>query len=157
MKILDTQSISSLREIAATSSRHRTARTFHDNAADLVQRIVIVSDPDTYVGPHRHPDKKWEMLVLLSGALDVLLFADDGELLDRIALRMNANLLVEYAADAYHAAVILEPGTMVLEIKEGPYDMGTAKELVKWAPAEDSAEAADFNARMLTLKPGQHV
>ena len=90
----------------------------------------------------------------LSGAMDLLFFAEDGTLNDRVPLRMDGTRLVEYAADAFHAAVILEHGTMVFEVKNGPYDPATAKELPDWAPNEGSDEAEDFNARMRTLRTG---
>ena len=43
---------------------------------------------------------------------------------------------------------------MVFEVKDGPYDPATAKELPIWAPNEGSDEAEDFNARMRTLRTG---
>ena len=154
MKILDAETIIELCVAAHESPRRRTAHVLHQHSDDPVQRMDMVADPETYVGPHRHPDKKWEMMILLSGAMDLLFFAEDGTLNDRVPLRMDGTRLVEYDAYAFHAAVILEHGTMVFEVKDGPYDPATAKELPIWAPNEGSDEAEDFNARMRTLRTG---
>ena len=154
MKILDAETIIELCVAAHESPRRRTARVLHQHSDDPVQRMVMVADPETYVGPHRHPDKKWEMMILLSGAMDLLFFAEDGTLNDRVLLRMDGTRLVEYDVYAFHAAVILKHGTMVFEVKDGPYDPATAKELPVWAPNEGSDEAEVFNARMRILRTG---
>lgn len=153
MKVLDAETINALGLAAQESPRRRTAHVIHDESADPVQRMVMIAEPDTYVGPHRHPDKAWEMMILLSGAMDVLFFSEDGILNDRVPLRMDGTRLVEYAADSFHAAVILERHTMVFEVKDGPYDAATAKQLPDWAPVEGSDDADGFNVRMRTLHP----
>jgi cupin fold WbuC family metalloprotein len=52
---------------AAQSERKRVHLLLHDGHADQVQRLVIVTQPGTYVRPHRHPEQ-WEMLTLLRAA-----------------------------------------------------------------------------------------
>lgn len=156
-KILDADALSGLRGDADASPRRRAALQIHEDHADPVQRVLMAANPDTFVGPHRHPDKAWEMMILVDGALDILMFTEDGELEKRVPLRAGGNRIIEYPADRYHAAVVLEPGTTVLEVKEGPYDAKTAKDMPAWAPDEQSADAADFNARMRTLQPGDRL
>lgn len=154
LKSYGPDALNDLRQEAATGARRRAARPIHDDFADPVQRVLMAAEPDTYVGPHRHPDKAWELLVLLDGAMDVLIFTEDGLLEERIELSADSGRAVEYAADRYHAAVIRAPGTLVVEVKRGPYDPATAKDLPPWAPDEGTPEADAARERLRTLRPG---
>lgn len=143
-----------LRAASARAARRRAATPIHDDFSDPVQRVLMAAEPDTYVGPHRHPDKEWELLVLLEGAMDILLFSQDGTLQERIELRQDGGRAVEYPANQFHAAVIHTPGTLVFEVKRGPYIPETAKELPSWAPEEGTTEAAAARERLRNLRPG---
>jgi hypothetical protein len=53
----------------------------HPTLEDPVQRLFIALEPGTYIRPHRHPEPdKWELFVLINGAVDALLLDDDGKL-----------------------------------------------------------------------------
>ncbi|MEQ9557764.1 MAG: WbuC family cupin fold metalloprotein [Rhodospirillales bacterium] len=153
-KVVSPADIVALAAKATASPRRRSHRNLHAAPGEPVQRLLMAAEPDTYVQPHRHPDKPWEMIVLLSGALDVLLFSEDGQLEQRVALRPDGERLIEYPGGVYHAAVVLEPATAVLEIKQGPYDPATAKELPAWAPAENTDDGAPFRDFMRVMKVG---
>jgi cupin fold WbuC family metalloprotein len=154
---LGAEDLAALREAARGSDRRRAARPVHKSYADPVQRVLMAAEWSTYVGPHRHPDKPWEMMVLLEGEIDVLLFDDAGVLRERYELRADGRRVIEYAADHFHAAVVGSPGAVVMEVKEGPYEPTTAKLLPDWAPEEGTPDAPDFREVMRELTPGQSV
>ena len=45
--------------------------------------------------------------------------------------------------------VCLEPDTVILEVKKGPYDANTDKKFASWAPAEGDPDALDFQKLLL--------
>ncbi len=157
LSIVDPTVITNLKSEARNSSRLRAALPIHKEYSDPVQRVLMAANPETYVGPHLHPNKAWEMVIVLEGALDLLLFSTDGVVENRISLNVDGNRIFEYPANQFHAAVILQPDTVVFEVKEGPYIVETAKELPDWAPEEQSDHAGEFNRKMKTLQPGQSV
>ncbi len=145
-----------LAELARISPRQRSHHNFHENAEDSVQRILIALQPNSYVAAHSHPqDWKWEMLLVLRGELDCLLFSADGEVLDRYSLTPeNSASGVELPAGCWHSVVCKQPDTMLLEIKPGPYDPATAALVAHWCPSEGEDAAARCNEWMRTAKVG---
>lgn len=146
-----------LDESANNSIRKRAHISLHEDFSDLVQRVIISVDPYSYVQPHRHPDKPWELMILLNGAIDILLFSEGGTLKNRFELREKGNRVIEYDATIFHAAVILQSKTRVLEIKEGPYIPETAKECPDWAPDEGNRDAPIFLRKLKSIRIGESI
>ena len=142
---------------AEASIRRRTAQQFHKDHSDPVQRVLIAACLDTYVAPHCHPDKKWELVVLLRGALDILLFSENGDVEKRISLCEKTNLVCEYPADKYHSAVVMKPNTLVFEVKNGPFIAESAKIFPDWAPPEQSDLALPFLRKLKSIQTGENV
>ena len=153
---VDAEQIKDLMSASKDTSRRRAALPIHKSNADIIQRVLIGAQTDTYIAPHKHPDKKWEQITLIQGALDILLFTDDGMLFKRISLKQHSQILCEYPANQLHAAVILEPNTLVLEVKEGPYVPETAKTHPDWAPIEGSYLTRQALEKLYSLAEGQH-
>ena len=81
------------------------------------------------------------MLVLLRGRLDVLLLTDEAAVERRVTLS-GLSSIVQIPMGRCHCAVSRDAGTLVMEIKPGPY---RPNEFMAWAPEEeDSAKAAAF-------------
>src|SRR5437868_14699501 len=70
---------------AAASARRRSHILLHADHQDQVQRLLIALEPDSYVRPHVHSEQ-WEMIALLRGRLDLLIFAPKAELTQRLAM-----------------------------------------------------------------------
>ena len=141
-QVVDAAQVADLARQAAASLRQRSHLLLHESHADPVQRLLIMAEPGTYMRPHCHPDQ-WELLALIQGRLQLLLFAPEGPLAQRIDMRPGGGRAVQIAPGAVHAAVVLEPGTLVLEVKPGPYRPNA---FVAWAPAEGEADADRFVA-----------
>lgn len=117
----------------------------HADHEDQVQRLLIGLEPDSYVRPHVHSEQ-WEMLVLLRGRLDVLIFAPDAKLAQR-----TASPVVQIPRGTWHGAVALAAESLVLEVKPGPY---RANEFADWAPPEGEPAAAAFVGWAGAAQPG---
>jgi cupin fold WbuC family metalloprotein len=153
LQAIDAATLARLRRDAAASPRKRAHLLLHSDHADPVQRLLIMLDPGSYVRPHRHSEQ-WEMLTLVGGAGDFLVFSGDGAVRERIRLGADATRLVQIAPGQVHGFVALEPGTLVLEVKPGPY---RANEFVDWAPAEGTSEATALLDRLARAQAGEAV
>ena len=59
---------------------------------------------------------------------------------------------VEIPSGTWHSIIALEPGTVIFEIKSGPYKPLPPEDIAPWAPAPSDLEgAAVFMKRMLEV------
>jgi cupin fold WbuC family metalloprotein len=139
VQVIDRHQIEELALQAKAVPRKRAHLLLHDGPADLVQRLMIVLQPNSYVRPHRH-SRQWEMLVLQQGRGALLIFDGKARLVDRIQLSPTASV-VQIPIGMWHGFVVLERNTTVLEIKPGPY---VPNEFADWAPKEEAVNASRF-------------
>lgn len=139
----------SLLEDLAQQSRHNPRLRQHYNFHDLsetVQRLLNVLQPGTYIRPHRHlrppHSNGFEFFLVLQGSLGVLLLDEQGQVRHREHLHAQGPVRgLELAAGTYHTLVALTPDTVILELKEGPYDPKTDKDFLPQFPEEGSPAA----------------
>ncbi len=138
MKIVSKEMLDKLSRMAEDSPRLRKNHNFHEGFADPVNRMLNAFEPGTYVQPHKHqkPDKR-EVFIVLRGSLVVVFFDDLGNPIDFVYLNPNrGNYAVEIAPGIWHTVFSLEKGSVVYEIKDGPYSSENDKNFAAWAPKE---------------------
>jgi cupin fold WbuC family metalloprotein len=152
--------LSSLSNAAQGHLRKRMNHNFHVSLADPINRMLNALEPDSYVWPHKHekPDKR-EIFIRLKGRLAVFYFDDAGVVTDQAVLGPDeGNYGVEIPAGTWHTIVALESGTIVYEIKDGPYQPEDDKHFAPWAPPEGSPEAALYLQELLShLAPDERA
>ncbi|MEK0180507.1 WbuC family cupin fold metalloprotein [Microcoleus anatoxicus] len=142
-----------LDEVAANSRhspRQRQNYNFHD-LSEKVQRFVNVLQPGTYVRPHRHlrppAVNGFEFFVVLQGELGMIIFNDQGKIIDSFRLSAaGPTRAVELPEGTVHTLVALAENTAILELKEGPYDLGSDKDFLTDFPPEGTAAARELVA-----------
>jgi cupin fold WbuC family metalloprotein len=136
---------------AKQSKRRRMNHNFHTDLADTFQRMLNCLEPDTYCRPHMHNDPpKREVFVILKGTLVVVQYNDDGNIAQYIVLsKNNGNYGAEIPPATWHNIIALESDTVVYECKDGPYVAITDKDFASWSPEEGSANATEFNEKVL--------
>ncbi|MCP1288637.1 WbuC family cupin fold metalloprotein [Chromobacterium sp. S0633] len=137
MLTLNQQDLAALSAKAACAPRLRANQNFHVQLEDPIQRLAIAMEPDTYVRPHRH-DHSWEMLIALSGAFEVIVFDEAGVVQGRHRLGADGARVFEMPANTWHSVVSLQPGSVVFEVKHGPYLPLQDQNLAAWSPVEGS-------------------
>lgn len=152
MKAIDRAIIEGLIEKARSTERRRLNLNLHDDLADPIQRFLNAGEPDTYTRPHRHGAGRWELFVALRGEADLVIFADDGAIASRTRLRAHDSDVVEIPGACWHSIVYQAPGTVLFELKPGPYVQSTDKEFAAWAP-EEGGPAAKECANWLATGP----
>ena len=120
MKIVDKELLDSVTEKAKNSPRLRMNYNFHEDLSDKCQRLLDALEPGTVMPIHHH--KVDEMFVILRGSLKVNTYNDDGEVIQSVVLSPSlGRYAVNIKAGEWHSVESLESGTMIMEVKEGPY------------------------------------
>ena len=136
---------------AKNTPRRRCNHNFHEYFEDSIQRLLNALEPDTYLQPHKHekPDKR-EVFIVLRGSALVIEFDDNGKIVDHIILDSEkGDKGVEMPPGTWHSFIGLREGTVLYEIKDGPYREGHEKIFAAWAPAEGDEDAWEFNKKVL--------
>ena len=146
---------------AGRSPRRRQHRSIHTSMQDPSQRLFNAIGMDSYVQPHRHLlDPKAETLIAIRGRFALVIFDDDGEInaltiLATEKFNDNENVCSSDAAvgaeipvGMWHTLVALEPGSILLEVKAGPYDPKAPREGAPWAPPENTLDGEHYLSRL---------
>ena len=144
-----------LKESAKASPRRRANHNVHKSYEDLVQRLFIAMEPDSYVRPHRHTQQhKWEFFMAVEGSIDLLFFDDNAVLTKRITLSAGGDCVgVEIPPNVWHATVCFEP-VVFMEVKQGPYEVMDDKGFASWAPEEGDVAVAPFLEKLKKAELG---
>ena len=156
LKIVTAETIAELISRAAASPRKRMNFNLH-NSTDSICRFLNAGIAGTYVRPHRHQIDKWELVSVIQGQCDLLIFTSDGVVKDRIALGFGGTGVAEIPGGSWHSVVFRAPGAVVLEIKSGPYEPQIDKEFANWAPKEADPLAAQFVRWLEVAAAGERV
>ena len=138
MIIINDDFIRPVTEKACISARLRMNYNFHPRLDDPLQRMLNCLEPGTYIQPHKHenPDK-CEAFILLKGKMLVVEFDNTGNVTSHSLLEAGKGTYgVEIAPCVYHCIISLETGSVVYEIKNGPYSPIDDKNFASWAPRE---------------------
>lgn len=122
MKITQTL-LDKLTEQAKMSSRLRMNYDLRNNENDQSQRMLNAIEPGSPLPIHRHKYTT-ETIVCLRGSI-VEEYYDELErtCTDSIALAPNSPVVaVNIPAGQWHTVRSLESGTVILEMKDGPYE-----------------------------------
>ena len=154
MRIIDKQLLDETTARAKLSPRLRMNYNFHQDLDEPINRLLNALEPDTYLRPHRHcnPDKV-EIFFLLRGKLVVFLFDDEGQITDIIPMDpLKGCYGGEITAGIWHGLLVLESGTVVYEIKEGPFAPLTPENFAPWSPPPEDTNAVNDYMRKLRNK-----
>jgi cupin fold WbuC family metalloprotein len=157
MKIVTAEAITGLLSRATASPRKRMNLNLHAELTDPIGRFLNAGIAGTYVRPHRHRIGKWELVSVLQGKFDLVIFTSDGVVRNRVALSPDGASVAEIPGGDWHSVVFHAPAAVVLEVKAGPYEPRFDKEFADWAPPEDDPAAALFVTWLETAAPGQRA
>jgi cupin fold WbuC family metalloprotein len=164
VQLLTDSLIESVVEQAKRSPRLRMNHNFHTSPEDNPHRFLNVFTYGTYVTPHRHKNPpKAESFIVLDGYVAIFLFKDDGTLDDTLILgsgplpeKLPATAVgksvargIDLAPGIWHGIAALTSHAVCYEVKPGPWDPLTDKELAPWAPSEGSPTASEYLGELL--------
>ena len=121
MKVIDNNLIDSVVAQAKESPRLRMNYNFHESLDDKCHRLLNALEPGTVVPVHRHPTKD-ESFVILRGKIRVNTYNDAGEVTESVVLSpADGKYGVDIAKNVWHGVECLESGSVIFEVKEGPF------------------------------------
>ena len=118
--IIDKTTLDSLTAQAQASPRLRMNLDLRNSAADQSQRMLNAIEPGTVLPIHRHPTTS-ETVVCLRGHFQEYFYDADGHLTETIDMLPGGNLL-NIPVGQWHNLKSFESGTVLLEVKDGPYE-----------------------------------
>ena len=106
---------------AKRSPRLRMNYNFHETLDAKAQRLLNALEPGTVLPVHRHSQTA-ETYLVLRGVIKVLFYDDRKRLLETFLLDpREGNYGVHSPKGQWHTLEVLESGTVIFEVKDGPY------------------------------------
>lgn len=119
--LIDNALLDSITLQAKESPRLRMNYNLHESLDSRAQRLFNALEPGTMLPAHRHPNTA-ETYVLLRGKLKVLFYNGKKEVTDEYSLDpLEGNYGVHIPKGQWHTLEVLESGTVIFEVKDGPY------------------------------------
>jgi cupin fold WbuC family metalloprotein len=163
VKVFSKAYLDELVHLACASPRRRQHRNIHKEYGDPCQRFFNAIEPDSYLRPHRHASGQGpETMIAIRGFMALLIFDQAGQIAEVHPFgsghhheQGSAAAGVETPPDRWHTVLSLEPGSVLLEIKAGPFDAGVPKFPAPWAPEEHAPEAQEYLAGLFAAIRGR--
>jgi cupin fold WbuC family metalloprotein len=94
---------------------------FHQSLDDKCHRFLNALEVGTEVPIHHHATKD-ESFIILRGAVRVNTYNDNGEVVDSVVLlHEDGRYGVDIPKNTWHNVECLQPGSVIFEVKEGPF------------------------------------
>ena len=146
MKLITRKLIDETIVQAKRSPRLRMNYNFHESLNDPINRLLNAMEPGTYLRPHRHlnPDKH-EIFLLLRGKVALFLFDDEGNITEQTIIDPEAGIYGgEIPCDVWHTLLVLASGSVVYEVKQGPFAPLSAENMAPWSPVAEDTEGVQL-------------
>ena len=128
--ILDGTLFDKLTEEAKQSPRLRTHYNLHESLDAKAQRLLVALEPGTVMPIHRHPLVN-ETQMIFRGSMKVVYYNDQHEVVDTFELDpKKGNHGIHIQKGQWHTIDVLESGTIILEVKDGPYTPSTPEDIM---------------------------
>ena len=128
--IINKELLDELTNQAKESPRLRMNRDMRNSAQDMSQRMLNAIEPGSVLPVHRHT-RTTESCFIIRGAAEEIFYNDNGEVTETVTLKAGSECCgVNIAAGRWHKLVALEPGTVIFEAKDGPYEPITPDDIL---------------------------
>lgn len=142
--------IAFLKNQASLSSRRRARICAHASNENPLHEMMIVAVSDTYIHPHRH-DGKSESFHIIEGEVDIIMFDDDGEVIDVVELgdiSSKKPFFYRLSDERFHTLCIRSEFLVFHEVTNGPFVPDTTR-VATFAPNEsDHAAVGIWNSEL---------
>lgn len=121
MKLIDKELLDALSKKAGESVRLRMNYNFHDSLDAPCQRLLNALEPGTIVPIHRHRHTS-ETYVLVRGKIKITFYDDHKNPTETKEICHEDDVYgIHIPAGTWHSLESLSSGTVIFEIKDGPY------------------------------------
>lgn len=121
MKLIDETLLDEVTQQAKDNPRLRMNHNFHESLDAKAQRLLNALEPGTLLPIHRHPHTA-ETYLLLRGKVKVMYYNERKEVTDSMVLNPVTGIYgVHIPRNQWHTLEVLESGSVIFEVKDGPY------------------------------------
>ena len=111
-----------LTEEAKKSPRLRMNYDLRNSADDKSQRMLNAIEPGSPLPVHRHV-KSSETVIVLRGRLREIFYDDSGQVTEMIDMYPGGpEPVLQIPQGQWHTVEVAESGTVIIEMKDGPYE-----------------------------------
>lgn len=119
--VIDNDLLNEISAKAKLNERLRMNYNLHDSLDAKAQRLLNALEPGTNLPIHRHQYTA-ETYILLRGKIRVEFYTEEGDVVEKIVLDpLLGKYGVNIPARQWHTLEVLETGTVIFEVKDGPY------------------------------------
>ena len=150
MKIFSSKYLDELSCHAKESKRLRKHTNIHRHYDEPCQRLFNAIEPNSYIRPHRHSSpSRDELFIAVRGLFLLVTFDDLGNIVYGTKFgteHFGSSIAVGAELDAmtWHTVICLEEGSILMEVKAGPFDPFRPKEIAPWSPDENTDAALTY-------------
>ncbi len=131
MGLIDNNLLDKVTAEARESARLRMNYNFHETLDAPAQRLLNALEPGTVLPIHRHCHTL-ETYVLLRGRLNVIFYDEHKREIERYELDLQKGLYgVNIPRGQWHTIEVLCSGTVIFEVKDGPYSPLTPDDMLE--------------------------
>jgi len=131
MIIIDEQLLDEISVEASENNRLRKNFNLHNSFDDKVQRLLNALEPGTEVPIHRHLNTV-ETYFVIRGSLIVSIYDDMKKPVRTVTLNpTDGKYGVTIPEGEWHSVEVIDKGTVIFEVKEGPYIPITEENILK--------------------------
>lgn len=133
---LDDVLFNAVLDLAQKSPRKRMhydlrTQSTEEGWTDMSQRMINVLMPETVIPIHRHVETS-ETVIVCRGSVREEFYDDKGQKIDEVVLVAGGECPgLQVPKGMYHTCVCLEPGSVIFEAKDRPYDPVATEEFLK--------------------------
>lgn len=130
--------IHNLTYLSSKNLRKRIRLCAHPNQNDSLHEMFIVHQRGAYVRPHKHIGKS-ESTHIIQGLVDVVLFDNDGQIVNVINMGDYSSGKIFYyrmETPIFHTLIIRSKVLVFHETTNGPFDRSTSV-FAPWAPEDN--------------------
>jgi len=121
MQLIDNELLNQVSAAAGKSPRLRMNHNFHPSPDSGAQRLLNAVEPGTELAIHRHLHTA-ETYLLLRGKIKVIFYNDRKEITESALLDpLQGQYGINIPAGQWHTLEVLEKGSVIFEVKDGPY------------------------------------
>lgn len=121
MEIIEDQLLDQVSRKAKENQRLRMNYNFHTSPEAGAQRLLNALEPGTELPIHQHTHTA-ETYLVIRGKIKVLLYNDMKQITDTVVLDpLQGNYGVNIPIGQWHTLEVLASGTVIFEVKDGPY------------------------------------
>lgn len=139
---IERSEIENLKNRSKSNKRKRIRFCAHKSIENNLHEMFIVHTNDTYVRPHKHLNKD-ESLHIIEGLVDIIIFKDDGDIINVIQMGdyLSGKKFYLRMSDSYYHSMIIRSEFLVFhEVTTGPFRKSDTV-FPAWSPDEE-----DYNA-----------